>query len=241
MIYISSCFEFPQNPEVFTFPLEVRHTHNETTGLLSLLYWAPAEWKPRSYVGFWVACVYFRRIVEQLWNRGRCINLISWQCQKKKKAILHTLSRVFKPTLTSPAGVFLFNTNVNLCLGGTYLWAQVNTVWRIQSVLALICQQCNYLLLPWSYPKSFSLHFFPFHRCKEGLVRPCFMVGEKEDMAAENPLDFGQVRHPSWCQAAFHTAAQAAASPAAQHEAHEGQGQLLGPRLQGCVWHLQNV
>lgn len=53
------------------------------------------------------------------------------------------------------------------------------------------------------------------------------MVGEEEDMAVENPLDAGQIRYPSRCQAAFHAAAQATASPAAQHEAHEGQGQLL--------------
>lgn len=76
--------------------------------------------------------------------------------------------------------------------------------------------------------------FFPL-RCEEGLVRPCFVVGEEEDMAAENPLDVGQVRHPSRREAALHAAAQAAAPPAAQHEAHEGQGQLLRPRLQGCV------
>lgn len=66
------------------------------------------------------------------------------------------------------------------------------------------------------------------------------MVGEEEDMVAENPLDVGQVRHPSRRQAALHATAQAPAPPAAQHEAHEGQGQLLGPRLQGSVGHLQN-
>lgn len=39
--------------------------------------------------------------------------------------------------------------------------------------------------------------FLPLRRCEEGLVRSCFVVGEEEDMAAENPLDVGQVRHPS--------------------------------------------
>lgn len=38
--------------------------------------------------------------------------------------------------------------------------------------------------------------FLLLHRCEEGLVRPCFVVGEEEDMAAENPLDIGQVWHP---------------------------------------------
>lgn len=85
---------------------------------------------------------------------------------------------------------------------------------------------------------TFSL--LSLHRCEEGLVRPCFVVGEEEDLAAENPLDVGQVRHPSGCKAAFHAAAQTAAPSAAKHEAHEGQGQLLGPRLQGRVRHLQN-
>lgn len=61
------------------------------------------------------------------------------------------------------------------------------------------------------------------------------MVGEEEDMAVEDPLDVGQVRHPGRRQAALHTTAQAPAPPAAQHEAHEGQSQLLGPRLQSCV------
>lgn len=136
MIYISSCFEFPQNPEVFTFPLEVRHIHNETTGL-SLLYWAPAEWKPRSYVGFWVACVYFRRIIEQLWKRGWRINLISWQCQKnktKQQYLSHTQScfqthfdftsrRVpFQPKCKPLPWRDIFVSS-----------GQVNTVWRIQT------------------------------------------------------------------------------------------------------------
>lgn len=84
------------------------------------------------------------------------------------------------------------------------------------------------------------LSFISLHRREEGLVRPRFVVGEEEDLAAENPLDIGQVRHPSGCKAAFHAAAQAAAPSAAQHEAHEGQGQLLRPRLQGRVRHLQN-
>lgn len=66
------------------------------------------------------------------------------------------------------------------------------------------------------------------------------MVGKEEDMAAENPLDFGQVRHPGRRQAALHAAAQTAAPAAAQHEAHEGQGELLRPGLQGCVGHLQD-
>lgn len=71
------------------------------------------------------------------------------------------------------------------------------------------------------------LLFLSLRRREEGLVRPCSVVGEEEDMAAENPLDAGQVRHPSRRQAALHAAAQASAPAAAQHEAHEGQGQLL--------------
>lgn len=75
--------------------------------------------------------------------------------------------------------------------------------------------------------------FFAVFRCEEGLVGPCSLVGEEEDLAVENPLDAGQVRHPGRRQATLHTAAQTPAPSAAQHEAHEGQGQLLRPRLQG--------
>lgn len=74
---------------------------------------------------------------------------------------------------------------------------------------------------------SSSLLFTTLCRCKEGLVRSRLVVGEEEDMAAENPLDIGQVRHPGRRPAAFYAAAQAPAPPAAQHEAHEGQSQLL--------------
>lgn len=68
----------------------------------------------------------------------------------------------------------------------------------------------------------FSRCFYLLLRREEGLVGPRLVVGEKEDMAAENPLDVGQVRHPSGRSAPLHTTAQAAAPPAAQHEAHEG-------------------
>lgn len=81
----------------------------------------------------------------------------------------------------------------------------------------------------------------PYPRCEEGLVRSCPLVGKEENMAAENPLDIGQVRHPGRCQAALHASAQTAAPPAAQHEAYEGQGELLRPGLQGGVGHLQDV
>lgn len=91
-----------------------------------------------------------------------------------------------------------------------------------------------------SFCELISCHLFP-HRCEEGLVGPRSVVGEEEDVAAENPLDVGQIRHPGRRQAAVHAAAQAAAPAAAQHEAHEGQGQLLRPRLQGRVGHLQNL
>lgn len=81
----------------------------------------------------------------------------------------------------------------------------------------------------------------PCFRCEEGLVGPCSLVGEEEDLAAEDPLDAGQVRHPGGRQASVHAAAQTPAPAAAQHEAHEGQGQLLRPRLQGRLRHLQNL
>lgn len=61
------------------------------------------------------------------------------------------------------------------------------------------------------------------------------MVGEKEDVAAEDPLDPGQVWYPGRRPAPLHPPAQAAAPAAAQHETHEGQGQLLRPRLQGSL------
>lgn len=86
------------------------------------------------------------------------------------------------------------------------------------------------------------LNLFPslLPRCEEGLVGPRLVVGKEEDMAAKNPLDVGQVRHPGRRQVALHTTAQTAAPPAAQHEAHEGQGELLRPGLQGGVGHLQD-
>lgn len=78
-------------------------------------------------------------------------------------------------------------------------------------------------------------------RREEGLVGPRPVVGEEEDVAAEDPLDAGQVRHSGGRPAPLHATAQAAPPPAAQHEAHEGQGQLLGSRFQGRVRYLQNV
>lgn len=84
--------------------------------------------------------------------------------------------------------------------------------------------------------KTHLFHFFlPLLRCEEGLVGPRLVVGKEENVALENPLDVGQVWHPSRCPASLHAAAQAPPSPAAQHEAHEGQGELLRPGLQGCV------
>lgn len=55
-IHANSCFEFPtQIPAVFTFPLKSRHTHHETPGSVPIVPSPPAERKPGSYAGFWVA------------------------------------------------------------------------------------------------------------------------------------------------------------------------------------------
>lgn len=82
----------PLNPCGFHLLLEVRHTHHETTGS-SPLCWAPAERKPGSYVGFWMACFCFRGITVQLWNKEGCMNLISPQCHTNSH-VFHTLSRL---------------------------------------------------------------------------------------------------------------------------------------------------
>lgn len=72
-------------------------THYQNTGL-SPLCWAPAERKPRSYVGFWVACVYFRGIMVQLWNKEGGTNLISLQCHTDSH-VFHTLGHLLPPSL----------------------------------------------------------------------------------------------------------------------------------------------
>lgn len=261
-------FWVPSNPCGFHLPLEVRQTHHETTGL-SPLYWVPAEQKPGSYAGFWVACLCFRGITVCLCNKERGMNPISPQCHTNSH-VFHTLRAPLLLTLTLPplCKPFLdpplppphFTPYVILCPGGTYLVSsgQYSVIDTECSTYTFphCCQYKNnksgqlYILLqksnvcskkirqPIPFLTSFTitktnplLSFLSFLRCEEGLVRPRSVVGEKEDMAVENPLDTGQVRYPSRRQAALHAAAQAPAPPTAQHEAHEGQGQLLRPRL----------
>lgn len=194
------------------------------------------------------------------------MNLISPQCHTNSH-VFHTVSRLLPLTLTSPPPCkpFICPAFHPKCdpLPWGDIFGELRSVqcgrYRLSAPVTLyFCQQYianeSNIAMHFSHfvlccvffgiSRSFATHplstFLPLCRCEEGLVRPCFVVGEEEDMAAENPLDIGQVRHPSRRQAAFHAAAQAATPPAAQHEAHEGQGQLLGPCLQGCVRHLQN-
>lgn len=74
---------------------------------LSPLCCGPAEWKPWSYVGFWVARVCFRGITVQLWNKEGGMNLISLQCHTNSR-VFHTLARLLPLTLTSAARANLF-------------------------------------------------------------------------------------------------------------------------------------
>lgn len=81
-------------------------THYQNRGL-SPLCCAPAEWKPWSYVGFWVACVCFRGIMVQLWNKEGGMNLISLQCHTNSH-VFHTLGCLLPLTPTSAACANLF-------------------------------------------------------------------------------------------------------------------------------------
>lgn len=90
----------PSNPCGFHLPLEVRHTHHETTGP-SPLCWVPAELKPGSYVGFSVACLCFRGITVCLCNKEGGMNPISPQCHTNSH-VFHTHSALLLLTLTSP-------------------------------------------------------------------------------------------------------------------------------------------
>lgn len=59
-----------------------------------------------------------------------------------------------------------------------------------------------------SAPVCLCIFVFCVCRDQAGLVGPCVVVGAKATVVAADSLDFGEIWHPRWCQAAFHAATQ---------------------------------
>lgn len=133
------CFEFPQIPVVFTFPLKW-DTYTMRLQVSRYCWWSPAEQKPGSNAGFWVPCVCFKGITVWLWNKEVGMNLIFPQ--------RHTNSHVFHTfSLSPPSSVFDFTVSAIMC------WCPFSIKCDLQlggDILGWVISRVLYSVLPYS-------------------------------------------------------------------------------------------